>query len=317
MENNAIPSGRESGGLGHHTPSTTWLPEPPPTSPAHHHQCCSRTLKGESIRSLRELLRAASLSSSSSVVLPVEEEEKKDQQQPLNKRPENETAGSTKNDAAAKQHADEVRSRLLHNLGIQKPPPEPSATTAAAPSSAPQQQLPWGPSYTVPLNDAESYESNMAATTVDENDNGDNDIHEENQQSKRQQPPTRHLHFDPVVHVHPIPSFAVYSNRVRRTIWTGADELAENVARNSLEFSYEHWDAAQVLDEDGGLLYHQGEWIHPVHFDIPPPDDQPALSSDEIWKQTCERLGIQPAEYYHSIQGPLPSPSSLSRPTKP
>ena len=128
----------------------------------------------------------------------------------------------------------------------------------------------------------------------------------------------RRLQFDPAVRVHPIPSHGVYSQRVRHTIWTGADELAENVARNSLEFSYEDWDSQKVLDEDTGLVYHQGgEWIHPVHFDLHPPtapedDDEPVLSSsDEIWKQTCERLGIQPAEYYHSIQqGPLPSAAS-------
>jgi len=125
----------------------------------------------------------------------------------------------------------------------------------------------------------------------------------------------RRLQFDPTVRVHPIPSHVVYSQRVRHTIWTGADELAENVARNSLEFSYEDWDSQKVVDEDyaGCLVYDQGgQWIHPVHFELSPPGDEPVLSSsdDEIWKQTCERLGIQPAEYYHSIQGPLPSASS-------
>jgi len=148
------------------------------------------------------------------------------------------------------------------------------------------------------------------------------------------------------VAVRPIPSHKVYSDRIKSTVWSSAWELEENVARNSLEFSFENWDPDQVLDEDTGLLYYRGELIHPIHFGQMPAEaeqqqqqDEAAAEmeaeaaankeetkgggeastssstseEDEIWKQTCERLGILPAEYYHSLLPPPPLPSSTSR----
>jgi len=255
-----------------------------------------RTLKGASIRSLRGLLQASLSSSSSSLI-----------QKEAPAVTEAAAAGLPPqiDPAAAKKHADNVRSRLLHNLGI--PPKQQPEATASNNNSAPpismnaqQQQQPWGPSYTIPLNDA--VENGATTTTTDDDaTNKNNDENDDDSPSRiiRQ----KQLHFDPTVQVHPIPSFAVYSQRVRNTIWAGADELAENVARNSLEFCSEHWDADQVLDEDR-MLYHNGEWIHPVHFANNDNDDdtkEVTMSSDELWRQTCERMGIQPAEYYHSI----------------
>jgi len=223
--------------------------------------------------------------------------------------------------------AHEIRLRMLQNLGIQKQQAAPlkASVTDPLPSSAL-----WGPDYAIPLNDADAtpLESESATTatittttaacsdskTTDTNSETDGTITATKAGRKRS------LHFDPTVTVHPIPSFKVYSNRIRETIWTSAYELQENVARNALEFSYEDWDADHVLDEDTGLIYiqHQnnannsngnsnsqqgggGEWIHPVHFGAPPREEGTPLSSDEIWKHTCQRLGIHPAEYFHDL----------------
>lgn len=236
-----------------------------------------RSLRGESIRSLRELLQA-SLSASS---LPVYDEKKIETAKEVVDAPEKvdapeevdpaEKLDTSEKVAAASLHATHVRSKLLQNLGITKPPA--SSIVPSNPAAASSSE-PWGPDYELPLNDH------------DKDDDAD------------ENPRKRRLQFDSTVVVHPIPSHKVYSDRIRNTIWTGAYELQENVARNSLEFSFEHWNPDEVLDEENGLIYHHQEWIHPVHYGYKPP---PAKTPDEIWKENCDRLGIKPAEYYHSL----------------
>lgn len=274
------------------------LPEdapPQPLSP----RSSNRALKGSSIRSLRKLLRGASQSSDAFDELIVRDEQLRQE------RIQAVESARPKGDTATKQHGDEVRLRLLRQLGI---PPKPLATvqsditnSEANPSSA---QLAWGPSYTVPLNDTRRFQKLSNATKQEQvdaaeiHDKNKQDIEADSNKKLTENRVDRRIHFDPVAEVHPIPSFAVYSNRVKNTIWAGSDELAENVARNSLEFAYEHWDSNLVLDEES-MMYHNGTFIHPVHLLMD--DDEPS-SEDDLWRQTCERMGIQPAEYYHSLQ---------------
>ena len=73
------------------------------------------------------------------------------------------------------------------------------------------------------------------------------------------------LRFHDIVTVHPIPKYTVYSKRIRETVWTSAQEMEENVARNCLEFAAEDWNWESVL-EDHELVYYHGELVHPVHF---------------------------------------------------
>lgn len=364
----------------------------------------SRTFKGESIRSLRGLLHLSLTASFRS-----EEEEKKEEgklekignQQPVKQVDSKEkvsTDGTGGDDEAEKQrqrgleardeasarrratvHANEVRSRLLQNLGI--PPKEPprvdtrrpqlavtsnstSVVVSSAKQPSPANSTPksvnneWGPSYTAKLNDDEDgsadEESEMTVdgtndskTLTIKNITESTDCEEENDSKNTSTTSDtdeniidgdttdkkKSVRFQPSVIIHPIPSHKVYSDRIKHTVWTGAWELEENVARNSLEFAYEGWDASKVLDEDTGLLYYlqpshggvgsagkpSGEWIHPVHFGLQPPapdegekeddDDEveKTVSEEEMWKQTCERLGIQPAEFYHNHSQP-PAP---------
>jgi hypothetical protein len=298
-----------------------------------------RALKGESIRSLRGSFLQKSLSyqeleQSSTLSLPTSpvsspENDNVNKEQHDEKIQQNEVAGSTadaaddtakpiieNNNSAAlpvlpsrRRPAHEVRLQFLQNLGIyQKPPPPPDPSTDNASSSNNNSTTtfePWGPSYTGFLND-----------TDNDNDNDDDSSSccpiKEN----------RHIRFQPITKIHPIPSHKVYSNRIKQTIWTGAEELGDNVARNSLEFSYEEWNADNVIDEESGLIYFHGSWVHPVHFGnylttttttttttTQPPQQQQQqqsvvndLSSDEIWRQEWQRLGIQPAEFYHCLQ---------------
>jgi len=307
------------------------------------------------VRSLRELLLQNTPPSSPQKKSPSTNSDESQRPSPAAAAPSSETA--IHKAAAAKQHADEVRARLLHQLGIRKSnhhhdPRDTTTTSSSANSHSTavdaattstsdnnNNNKSWGPSYTIALNDTHAFvplsrkshlfetnnnnnnnhnnKEDENATTVSEKDAAaaaaaakKNDVEHSNDDDDDDNPQSilprrRNLHFEEIVTVHPIPSYAVYSSRVRRTIWTDGAELAEQVARNSLEFSYEQWDAAQVVEEDQMLRY-QNEWIHPVHFadgDHESQQESPerGLSSDDIWIQTCERLGIQPAEYYHSI----------------
>jgi hypothetical protein len=76
---------------------------------------------------------------------------------------------------------------------------------------------------------------------------------------------TKGVHFVDTVTVHPILKHSAYSRRIRRTVWTDAREMQENVARNCLEFQAEGWALDGVLDDHAMVLY-EGERIHPVHF---------------------------------------------------
>ncbi|CAB9497240.1 expressed unknown protein [Seminavis robusta] len=243
-----------------------------------------RSLKGDSIRSLREHLEASLSSRSLQTLDDKNAETNKKERTEITKNASIEEPRveeqRDENEKFADRHADQVRSRLLHQLGIQKQLAIQNATQNANASASNSEA--WGPTTELPLNDAKT--------------------------SWAKQPNHRQLQFHPTVTVHPIPSYKVYSKRIQRTIWTNAQELQEQVTRNALEFNYEQWDANKVLDEDNGLLFHDGEWIHPVHVEFTVPEGQPELSSEEeLWILTCHRLGIQPAAFYHSLStGPPP-----------
>lgn len=101
----------------------------------------------------------------------------------------------------------------------------------------------------------------VAETTTSDNDKTDT---VEDQQDAAPPPPKR-VHFHATVKAHPIPSHTVYSKRIKSTIWSSAQELEENVARNCYEFEAENWSFEDVVDEDEMIWYH-GQWVHPVHF---------------------------------------------------
>ena len=93
--------------------------------------------------------------------------------------------------------------------------------------------------------------------------------------------PPKGVRFDTTVKAHPIPSHTVYSKRMKQTIWSSAQELEENVARNCYEFEAENWNFDDVADDEDMIWYH-GQWVHPVHFaDFSSSNHHhPSLSSD-------------------------------------
>jgi len=76
------------------------------------------------------------------------------------------------------------------------------------------------------------------------------------------------ISFDDVVQVLPIPKRDEYSSRISCRLWSGAVEINENAARNSVEFAAEGWDWRTVTeDEKMYICYATGERIHPVHYE--------------------------------------------------
>ena len=102
-----------------------------------------------------------------------------------------------------------------------------------------------------------------AATATSDDDDKTDTV--EDQVTTQPPPPKKGVRFDATVKAHSIPSHTVYSKRMKSTIWSSAQELEENVARNCYEFEAENWNFEDVVDEDEMIWYH-GQWVHPVHF---------------------------------------------------
>ncbi|KAL7543975.1 hypothetical protein ACHAXR_013470 [Thalassiosira sp. AJA248-18] len=72
------------------------------------------------------------------------------------------------------------------------------------------------------------------------------------------------LHND--VAVVPIPMRTEYSNLVRGRIWSSANELYQNAARNTIEFAAEGFDWRNVANDEQMVRSPSGEHIHPIHY---------------------------------------------------
>jgi hypothetical protein len=72
--------------------------------------------------------------------------------------------------------------------------------------------------------------------------------------------------FVDMVSVVEIPSHRTYDDEIRQSLWNGTAQVAAFVQRNSLEFSTEHWDWRQVLEEDSFVQLPSGEWMHPATY---------------------------------------------------
>ena len=166
-----------------------------------------------------------------------------------------------------------VRSKFFHKLGI-APKMSERNNSAVVQTTPPRRNNKTEPSYETQLNDMEeeceissllkrglaffqkqssslssSDSSAQACEPTDKDNNG----------------MQRSVQFHPTVQVHPIPKHSVYSKRIRETVWTSAQEMEENVARNCIEFAAEEWDWNKVLEDQEMIAFH-GELVHPVHF---------------------------------------------------
>jgi len=78
----------------------------------------------------------------------------------------------------------------------------------------------------------------------------------------------RKLQFNEEVAVVPIPMRTEYSKRIRSRLWSNAEEIHENAARNSFEFASEGWNWRNVREDDDMFVCSiSGELVHPVHYE--------------------------------------------------
>ena len=135
-----------------------------------------------------------------------------------------------------------IRSRLLFKLGIQKPP---TADTNAAISTVADPD-------TVTMLRRSVFRQSL------------NDSLEERLRTPRRASRKRLVQFDADVMVQPIASHKNYSKRIKKTLWTGREELQDNAYRNQAEFAAEGFDIEKVLeDEDMYIDAETGELVHP------------------------------------------------------
>mmetsp|Transcript_23228 Transcript_23228/g.37785 ORF Transcript_23228/g.37785 Transcript_23228/m.37785 type:complete len:160 (+) Transcript_23228:240-719(+) len=148
------------------------------------------------------------------------------------------------NDSTNRTSRDEaIRSRLLNRLGIHKT----TALSMSAPeaSSIVLYSRPDVPVFRESLNDSHEEHSRRP--------------HHVRRPSRK-----RLVRFDSAVMVKPIASHTTYSKRIKRTIWTDAQELQDNAYRNQVEFQAEGWDYNKVLEEEDMYVHATtGEFVHP------------------------------------------------------
>lgn len=94
----------------------------------------------------------------------------------------------------------------------------------------------------------------------------------------------RTIQFQDEVLVVPIPSRHEYSSRIKKFLWSGAEELSETIERNRAEFASEGWDWHSVLeDEEMYVDADSGELVHPIWFEEElEEEDHDALMMDAL-----------------------------------
>ena len=176
--------------------------------------------------------------------------------------------------APASQSASRIRSNLLHSLGIESADsPTALQHSRRMPSRTPESRLhpfherlkaDYGlPDKTVASSESSSCEDTCSSGSVFSSYDSSVSSHSRHN--------CKSVTFDSAVTVHPIPSRADYSDRIRSVLWHAATEMQENAARNYYEFVAEGFDWRTVVDDEDMVVVGD-ERIHPVHFAAAPQD---------------------------------------------
>ena len=178
----------------------------------------------------------------------------------------------------------EIRSRLLHRLGIYDSPSAPQPMTAAqhrrvrilrgmGVGYTMFKSPPDGSATRMPLDGAVPFQEKLKNDDVGSGNTLESD-------SGAKQKSTR-IAFQDEVEVMPIPTRHEYSERIRSRIWSNRHELQENAERNAVEFASEGWKADNVIEDEGMYICSaSGELVHPAWVgDIPRVEEQPSSNS--------------------------------------
>jgi hypothetical protein len=183
-----------------------------------------------------------------------------------------------------KSNRDEaIRARLLNSLGIRKDPSSVKKILPVAPASPSEtcretmscmavegeMRATVPPSATPstsppPSNTADVILLNKVPAPAHRESLNDSKEHEQKRGHRRVPSRKRIVQFDGDVIVQPIASHKAYSKRIKRTLWTSAEELSDHVHRNTAEFMAEGMDWKTVLEDDDMYMDAKtGELIHP------------------------------------------------------
>ena len=189
----------------------------------------------------------------------------------------------------------EIRSRLLHRLGIYDAPSSPQPMTAAqhrrvrilrgmGVGYTMFKSPPDGSATRMPLDGAVPFQEKLKnddETTSTGNAGGSSGV---------KQKATR-IAFQDEVEVMPIPTRHEYSERIRSRIWSNRHELQENAERNAVEFASEGWNSDNVIEDEGMYICSaSGELVHPAWVgDIPRVEEQPSSGSGSNNNSRLER----------------------------
>mmetsp|Transcript_105551 Transcript_105551/g.305322 ORF Transcript_105551/g.305322 Transcript_105551/m.305322 type:complete len:227 (-) Transcript_105551:51-731(-) len=106
----------------------------------------------------------------------------------------------------------------------------------------------------------------------------------------------RTIQFDSEVLVVPIPSRHEYSNRIKKFLWSDAEELSHQVERNRLEFEAEGWSLEGVVEDDEMYIdSNSGELVHPIWLEGDLYDEEDEMMLDASEDEPLPRLTRAPS----------------------